>query len=189
MAGPFLTSVAIATALAAGPGEAPDKLPAYEVLADTPHLNTRTAASDNLILVWYYDHAPGGEVGELHWWNDTVFYEIFVRSFHDSDGDQKTFQIVAVGQASHGGTLGISEDGQRITYTPADGFEGLDSFTYTIEDDEGYQAEATVQVQVTTLDGGNSHQVWREQVELQLLEAAVQRSGPRFGSFDDGLWA
>ncbi len=24
---------------------------------------------------------------ELHWWNDAVFYEIFVRSFYDSDGD------------------------------------------------------------------------------------------------------
>lgn len=24
---------------------------------------------------------------ELHWWNDAVFYEIFVRSFFDSDGD------------------------------------------------------------------------------------------------------
>ncbi|CAN5596907.1 hypothetical protein BH23BAC4_BH23BAC4_11140 [soil metagenome] len=25
--------------------------------------------------------------GELHWWNDAVFYEVFVRSFYDSDGD------------------------------------------------------------------------------------------------------
>jgi pullulanase/glycogen debranching enzyme len=24
---------------------------------------------------------------EFPWWNDTVFYEIFVRSFRDSDGD------------------------------------------------------------------------------------------------------
>ncbi len=24
---------------------------------------------------------------EVHWWNDAVFYEIFVRSFYDSDGD------------------------------------------------------------------------------------------------------
>ena len=28
-----------------------------------------------------------GEIGGLRWWNDTVFYEIFVRSFYDSDGD------------------------------------------------------------------------------------------------------
>jgi len=27
------------------------------------------------------------EIGETRWWNETVFYEIFVRSFYDSDGD------------------------------------------------------------------------------------------------------
>jgi len=46
--------------------------------------------SNNLIDVWYNDFEPGdGEVvvGPVHWWNDTVFYEIFVRSFSDSDGD------------------------------------------------------------------------------------------------------
>ena len=26
-------------------------------------------------------------VKEYAWWNDVVFYEIFVRSFYDSDGD------------------------------------------------------------------------------------------------------
>ena len=48
--------------------------------------------SGNLVDVWYNDFAPGGgevEVGELHWWNDAVFYEILVRSFQDSDGDGK----------------------------------------------------------------------------------------------------
>ncbi len=44
-------------------------------------------ASDDTILVWYNDYAPNGGVGALHWWNDTVFYEILVRSFCDSDGD------------------------------------------------------------------------------------------------------
>lgn len=47
-------------------------------------------AAENLIDVWYNDFPPGsggGGTGELHWWNDTVFYEILVRSFQDSDGD------------------------------------------------------------------------------------------------------
>jgi glycosidase len=44
-------------------------------------------AANDTILVWYNDLAPGGGTGELHWWNDCVFYEIFVRSFYDSDGD------------------------------------------------------------------------------------------------------
>ena len=47
---------------------------------------------DNLVIVWYNDIGPGDgggevEIGPTHWWNDTVFYEIFVRSFQDSDGD------------------------------------------------------------------------------------------------------
>ncbi|MGB3713755.1 MAG: alpha-amylase family glycosyl hydrolase [Candidatus Promineifilaceae bacterium] len=38
------------------------------------------------------DVAPGDlytGTGDMPWWNDTVFYEIFVRSFQDSDGDGK----------------------------------------------------------------------------------------------------
>ncbi|MBK7769596.1 MAG: hypothetical protein IPI48_03410 [bacterium] len=51
-------------------------------------------ASGNLVDVTYNDYAPSGgggsdpvAVGPTHWWNDTVFYEILVRSFSDSDGD------------------------------------------------------------------------------------------------------
>ena len=42
---------------------------------------------DDTITVWYNDYVPYDGTGELHWWNDTVFYEILVRSFYDSDGD------------------------------------------------------------------------------------------------------
>ena len=47
-------------------------------------------AADVLIDVWYNDLQPGGgtaDPAQLAWWNDCVFYEIFVRSFYDSDGD------------------------------------------------------------------------------------------------------
>ncbi|MBD3348177.1 MAG: T9SS type A sorting domain-containing protein [Candidatus Eisenbacteria bacterium] len=46
-------------------------------------------ATDDTILVWYNDLEPGGgyDPSQLGWWNDCVFYEIFVRSFYDSDGD------------------------------------------------------------------------------------------------------
>ena len=42
--------------------------------------------SDTLALA---DHIEVTErdLAEISWWNDTVFYEIFVRSFYDSDGD------------------------------------------------------------------------------------------------------
>jgi glycosidase len=53
--------------------------------------NNRTftvGTAGDTILVWYNDMQPGGGgAGDLHWWNDCVFYEIFVRSFYDSDGD------------------------------------------------------------------------------------------------------
>ncbi len=41
------------------------------------------------ITVWYNNLEPGGSYDpeQLSWWNDCVFYEIFVRSFYDSDGD------------------------------------------------------------------------------------------------------
>ncbi len=40
------------------------------------------------ILVWYGDLEPVmPDPAQLGWWNDRVFYEIFVRSFQDSDGD------------------------------------------------------------------------------------------------------
>ena len=44
-------------------------------------------SQNDTITVWYDDLQPGGGIGELHWWNDSVFYEILVRSFCDSDGD------------------------------------------------------------------------------------------------------
>ena len=30
---------------------------------------------------------PGTQAGQMFWWNDTVFYEVFLRSFKDSNGD------------------------------------------------------------------------------------------------------
>lgn len=58
--------------------------------------NNRTytvADGANLIDVWYNEReaagggADGTQVPELHWWNDAVFYEVFVRSFQDGNGD------------------------------------------------------------------------------------------------------
>ncbi len=41
---------------------------------------SNTSGSDNYT-------EPIQQQGETYWWNETVFYEIFVRSFYDSDGD------------------------------------------------------------------------------------------------------
>jgi glycosidase len=44
-------------------------------------------SNDDTLTVWYNNMEPHDGSSELHWWNDCVFYEIFVRSFYDSDGD------------------------------------------------------------------------------------------------------
>ena len=49
------------------------------------------------------------------------------------------------------GTVAINQD-NTITYTPTAGYTGLDSFTYTITDDEGAPSIATVDVSVTAYE-------------------------------------
>ncbi len=56
--------------------------------------------------------------------------------------------IVAVGEATNGGTVSISEDGKKLLYTPTVGFKGHEYFSYTVEDADGYQATARVWMHV-----------------------------------------
>lgn len=48
------------------------------------------ASNENLsdtLLIEDYINVAERELGEPKWWNEVVWYEIFVRSFYDSDGD------------------------------------------------------------------------------------------------------
>ena len=56
--------------------------------------------------------------------------------------------IVAATTPKEGGTVEISRDSKTIIYTPADGFVGRDTFTYTVSDDDGNRSRAKVTVQV-----------------------------------------
>lgn len=56
--------------------------------------------------------------------------------------------IVALGATSNGGVATINAGGGSVNYTPAAGFIGTDTFTYTIEDAGGLQSTATVNVDV-----------------------------------------
>lgn len=59
-------------------------------------------------------------------------------------------ESVRIGRGTERGTLQQSEGG-IITYTPASGFRGNDSFTYTVADDQGAVSEATeVSIEVRT---------------------------------------
>lgn len=62
----------------------------------------------------------------------------------DPDGDPLT--VVGVTQPSHG--RAVNNGDGTVTYTPDDGYLGLDAFTYTIDDGTGRQASATITITV-----------------------------------------
>ncbi len=68
---------------------------------------------------------------------------------NDSDPDGDALAVSAVGTPSHG-TASIS--GGAVAYTPAAGFVGSDSFSYTLTDANGSTATGTVTV---TVEAGN----------------------------------
>ena len=71
---------------------------------------------------------------------------------NDSDPDGDTLTITAVSAPAHG-TATIT--GGAISYTPAAGYSGADSFTYTISDGRGGTATASVAVTVNPAADSN----------------------------------
>jgi hypothetical protein len=65
---------------------------------------------------------------------------------NDSDPDFNALSVTKVANPSNGSSE-INDDG-TVTYTPDGGFEGEDTFTYTIEDGKGGEAKAAVVVTV-----------------------------------------
>ena len=61
--------------------------------------------------------------------------------------------ITAVGATSQGGVASVG-DGSRVTYAPAAGFNGVETFTYTVTDAFGQTSLATVTVSVGSLITG-----------------------------------
>jgi uncharacterized repeat protein (TIGR02543 family) len=66
---------------------------------------------------------------------------------NDSDADGDSLSITAVSTPVHGTTI-INPD-KTVTYTPAAGWYGSDSFTYTISDGHNGTASATVNIAVS----------------------------------------
>ena len=69
---------------------------------------------------------------------------------NDTDADGDVLSVSAVGDASNGDVV-INNDG-TVTYTPDAGFDGVDSFDYTVSDGEGGDDTGTVTV---TVNDGN----------------------------------
>ena len=66
---------------------------------------------------------------------------------NDSDPDGDTLRISAVTQGANG-SVAITNGGTTVSYAPRNGFTGVDSFTYTVNDGRGGLATATVTVTV-----------------------------------------
>lgn len=85
---------------------------------------------------------------------------------NDSDPDGDALTVLSATQPGNGSV--VVGAGGAITYTPAAGFTGTDSFTYTIADPDGLTASATVTVTVQA--AGNRPPVANP-------DSAVTRSG------------
>lgn len=87
--------------------------------------------------------------------------------------------ITGVTATSEGGTALVSDNGTTITFTPAPGFEGVDSFTYTVDG----RLKAEVSVVVDTPASSQSPQFASDEAYLQfLVDDALERYEHLFGS-------
>ena len=73
---------------------------------------------------------------------------------NDSDPNRDPLSVSSVGSPQDG-TAVVDPEG-TITYTPAAGYSGPDTFTYTVSDGRGGTASASVAVEVTFVDEGNT---------------------------------
>jgi hypothetical protein len=73
-----------------------------------------------------------------------ITIDVVANSDQDVDGDPLTVRLVT--QGSKGSV--IITGAHTVRYTPQRGYVGNDSFTYTIDDDKGGTARATVSVSV-----------------------------------------
>jgi len=99
---------------------------------------------------------------------------------NDSDADGDPLIITAVSQPAHGSVFSAAKS---LSYTPATGYLGEDSFTYTISDGRGGSATATVHVTVGTpnqppVAGTLSVRVMKgEATDIPVLQAASDPDG------------
>jgi VCBS repeat-containing protein len=68
---------------------------------------------------------------------------------NDSDVDGDALTVDSVTQGTNGSVI---NNGSNVTYTPALGFNGTDSFNYTVSDGNGGTDTATVSVNVTVIE-------------------------------------
>lgn len=93
---------------------------------------------------------------------------------NDSDPEGMPLTIVSVGTPDQGGSA--STDGLTVLYSPAAGFVGVETFSYTVGDGQGGADTATVTVTVTPLCGNGTQDAYPQALAIcpgQLYGATV----------------
>ncbi len=67
-------------------------------------------------------------------------------------GTNTVLTLQSVSTPSRGGTVSIASDNRRVIYTPAANINGSETFTYTVRDQTGASATATVTVGLTAVN-------------------------------------
>ena len=129
-----------------------------------------TTTTTELAPRQYTNHHPVGmdDAASVVEGGDAIWIDVLA---NDSDADGDALSLVAVTPPSHG-AASISDN--RVRYTPATGFQGIDTFSYTFSDGRGSSGGASVRVTVT--ERPNQAPVAREDSEATAFDTPVSFS-------------
>ncbi len=109
--------------------------------------NGGTATGTVTVTVTNVNDAPTAVADTLAGFKNTAnVFDVLANDLSAPD-PAEVFSITSVTQPSHG-TVSITNNGTRVTYTPTTDYTGADSFTYTMQDPGGLTSTATVSVTV-----------------------------------------
>ena len=144
------TFTATVTATVVGTGTTTVRSVIYDFSGSSYHYNSDFGDAINAITVTATDPPVNGDpvAGDdsLTVAQDSLGGSVTVLG-NDSDPDSDPLTVSAVTQGGHG-AVSINLDGS-VSYVPAAGYSGADSFTYTVSDGNGGFDTATVSVTVT----------------------------------------
>ena len=142
------------------------------------------------VTVASVNHAPTAVNDPFTVNQDTSANSFNVLRTDDPDaGDTKT--ITATGATNHGGAVSIvgAAANNTLSYTPAAGFVGTETFTYTMRDTAGLTATATVTVTVASVNhaptAANDPFTVNQDTSAEQLQRSGQRHRPRCRRYQD----
>lgn len=97
-----------------------------------------------------------------------------------------TLKLVGVSAGSDGGGIRLAPDGQSLLYQPASGFQGDETFEYTVEGSNGLRQTARVTIHVAeqqTDSSGVARFATEGELNQYLIDRAVARWQGQFGQF------